>query len=280
MNGLDAQLDWQPAQRTEINDEVTSVVNTTRVAASFLQEHSLDSDAKFVPADTVTPATGEIDDVTTLPLAEISIEFWLDRQQVSEPGLSKAKNRARSAARAYSQIEDALLFNGQPARGRLPPGSPAGVPARLDRGQTNDGLRAALNLRVRPRPREHFGARIIRGVGQALGIIETASQAKPYALFMSTDLYGRTLAPSPSFVLPRDQIESLVDSNILRSPVLPPRTGVLVALAGDPVDRAVAVEPTTRFLGVDRANGRFYLSVYGVTALRLKESNAVVVLRF
>ena len=280
MNGLDAQLDWQPAQRTEINDEVTTVVNSTRVAASFLQVHTLESDAKFVPADTVNPATGEIDDETTLPLAEISIEFSLDRQQVSEPGLSKAKNRARWAARAYSRLEDALLFNGQPARGVLPPGSPAGLVARLDRGQANNGLRAAFTLPVRPLPGEIYGARIIRGVGRALGIIEAASQAKPYALFMSTDLYDETNTPSPAFVLPRDRIESLVDSNIVRSPVLPARTGLLMALAGDPVDRAVAVEPTTRFLGVDRANGRFYLSVYGVTALRLKESNAVVVLRF
>jgi hypothetical protein len=99
------------------------------------------------------------------------------------------------------------------------------------------------------------------------------------------------IAASPA-ALPRDRLEPLLGRGLLSASALnivprflPQRgekwqnRGVLLSLAGDAIDLAVAAEATPEFRQVD-ARGRYVFAVFERFALRIKDPKAIVPLRF
>lgn len=270
------------------NSVIASTIANARVAAGFLPKYQLARTAKNVTVDRLNPATGTVDDVMTIPLAEIWTRFAADWQQL-EPNFERALTLVQEAARAYGLMEDRLLFLGQAANlvlngaGVLPPGS------RVDRGSANNGLRGA-GFQV--------GAqnRIYEDVAAAYGILQEESVG-PFAIAMGRNLWDSAdQIPAGFFESPRRRIENLLGSMVRRAHVLPPWEAILIGGASTdrvpesasqsslpstgPVDRAVAVDPELRDLGETDAQGRHVFWVVGNLALRLKDVRGVIRIDF
>jgi hypothetical protein len=297
MNGNDAKVNDLLAQAKEV---VSRITRETRVAARILPKYQLDPRARQVQADRLNVASGTIDDVTTLPLFEISTQVTLDWQQLSEPGLFRAVGQVEVAARGYARIEDRLLFLGfaPPAAGAGPMVGGQALPPRTTvvRGYANLGLVYEGGF-VRPGPLSSMFDEISR----ALGILESNNHYGPFGLAMSTDLVDlANQRPAGFSETNRERIESLLRTVIHRTPVLPRGTAVLMSGAkqlGDveeqssngsslvpappptgPVDRAVAVDPSLRFVQSNNL-GQYVFAVYGVLTLRIKDPTGVYTIR-
>ena len=58
-----------------------------------------------------------------------------------------------------------------------------------------------------------------------------------------------------------------------------PRRGVLLSMANEPIDLALAAEATPEFRQVD-LGGKYVFSVFERFALRIKDANAIMPLKF
>lgn len=277
------KVGWSQAQWAQIDQVVAENVDAVRVTHEIMPTHKLERTATAVPIDLLDRRTLTIDYTTTMPLAEVSIQFQLDKQQVEEEALSGAMGLIKRAAINFSRLEDQIVMNGlfpNPAGGLMPPG---GLPpqARVDRGQQNGGLRAIAQPPVvclgGPAP---YGDRMVSAVVRGITMLDAVGYVKPYLLVLSEQQSAEVDRPDRnSLVLPRDRIEPKFEKKIITSPVLPAPTGLLLSISGNPTDRAVAIEPTLRFIHIN-GNDRYLFSIYGVFALRRKEPEAVIELRF
>ncbi|ANW00605.1 encapsulin [Bradyrhizobium icense] len=290
-------VDWTQQQWGAIDAAVASEVKRVRVVEQVIPTTKVGANDKTVAIDRIDALTRTIDDVTTIPLPEISVQFFLDKQQVQQPELTRALSLARRAASDFARIEDEVLLRGLAvvANGYRPDGRALPRRADIQRGQDRanyDGLAgSARNVAYGPRRRPHqlvnatgggfgYGPLIVSAVAEAIVILEAAGHMGPYHLILGRDAFIAALTPNaPALVLPKDQIEPLLASPIRRSPALDAEEGVLVSVGGDPADRVVAVEPTLRFIETT-AQDRYRFRLYGVLAMRRKEPEAAVRLLF
>lgn len=277
------KVGWSPEQWNQIDQVVSENVNAVRITHKIMPTLELERTEKKVPIDLLDRRTMTIDDTTTIALAEVSIQFELDKQQVEEEALSRAMIVIKRAANNFARLEDHIVMNGlvnNPAGGLMPRG---GLPprARVERGVLNGGLLDPAHPPVYrqdgPNP---YGDRMVDAVVRGITMLDAAGYLGPYLLVLSLRQFAEVNRPNRnSLVLPSDRIEPMLDKPIFRSPVLPPPSGLLMSIGGDPTDRAVAIEPILRYIRTD-GNDRFLFSVYGVFALRRKEPDAVIELQF
>ena len=298
---VDAQrsrVGWTEQQWAVIDAAVASEVMRVRVVSHVIPTTKVGANDKTVAIDRINPVTRTIDDVTTIPLPEISIQFLLDMQQVQQPDLTRALSMVRRAANDFARIEDQVLVRGialiatryRPDGRLLPP------LVDIQRGRHRaqyDGLAgSARNVAFRPLPPRqqlvqiprfglpNYGPLIVTAVPRAIGYLEFTGHMGPYHLLLGERAFVAALTPNaPTLVLPKDRIEPLLASPIRRCPALDLDEGVLVSTGGDPTDRVVAVEPTLRFIETT-AGDQYRFRVYGVLAIRRKEPEAVVRLLF
>jgi len=277
---------------------VSSVADAGRVAARLLPKYQLAPTAKQVVADHVLHnAAGEVDDVATIPLAEIWLRIAIDWQQLSEPSLRTALGLLRTGTQRYNRLEDRLLFLGQSNPAAGPPGppfllNPASQPLppeqRVDRGSENNGL---LDV---PFIRGYLNS-VYDSVRAAHDRLTGNGIAGPFGIVMGAELADQADRTQAGFhESARKRIETLLGTEVLRSTVLADRTAILLggAQAGNaqpsdlgvppsgPVDRAVALEPELRFLGNTDNQGRYEFWIVGGLALRLKDSWGVIKILF
>jgi len=293
------RVGWTEQQWEAIDAAVASEVKRVRVVAQVIPPTNVGVNDKTVTIDRMNALTRAIDDVTTIPLPEISVQFLLDKQQVQQPDLTLALSKARRAASDFARTEDAVLLRGLAvaANGYQPDGVALPALTDIQRGQHRaqyDGLAGSpRNDAFSPVPGIGFhrvrratggglayGPLIVSAVAEAIVMLEAAGQMGPYHLILGRDAFIAALTPNaPALVLPKERIEPLLASPIRRSPQLQPDQGVLVSVGGNPTDRVVAVEPTIRFIETT-AQDQYRFRVYGVLALRRKEPEAVVRLWF
>jgi uncharacterized linocin/CFP29 family protein len=294
---------WTEQQWGAIDAAIASEVKRARVVERVIPTKNVGANDKTVAIDRIDAQAGTIDDVTTIPLSEISVQFLLDKQQVQQPELTRALSLVRRAASDFARIEDEVFLRGLEAVGGddyQPDGRPLLARVRIQRGRDReryDGLAgSARNALLRPGHapgpgqlhlvqtsrlgRLDYGDLIVAAVPEAIVLMEEAGHMGPYHLILGQRAFVAALTPNaPALVLPKDRIEPLLASPIRRSPALEPDEGVLVSTGGDPTDRVVAVEPTLRFFDTT-ALDQYRFRVYGVLAIRRKELAAVVQLLF
>jgi hypothetical protein len=138
---------------------------------------------------------------------------------------------------------------------------------------------------------------LISGTVEAITRLEQNGYVGPYACVYGRSPYNDAHKPAPgSISYPRDRLEPLIGRELLHSSaidVLPhPFTGydrstdsgwqkraVLLSLAGEAVDLAIAAHATPEFRLVD-ARGRYVFAVFERFALRIKDPDAIVPLQF
>ena len=130
----------------------------------------------------------------------------------------------------------------------------------------------------------------------AINSLEDNGYVAPYVCVFGRNPFEAAFIPiHNSTVLPRDQIEPLIGRALLHASAIdiPPymvklynldraewqSRGVLLSMANEPIDLALAADATVEFIQVDM-EGRYVFSVSERFALRIKDANAIVPLMF
>src|SRR5438046_7611356 len=118
---------------------------------------------------------------------------------------------------------------------------------------------------------------MVTAMVEAISTLDDAGYGPPFVAVLSRAPYATAHDPLlNSLVLPADRIEPLIGRPLLRSAALDiglkgPVTGrgLLISLAGDAIDIAIASEATAEFTQVT-ASGKFAFRVFERLALRVK----------
>jgi hypothetical protein len=160
--------------------------------------------------------------------------------------------------------------------------------------QQRNAARAALALKARQLDNNSKMQAIIV---DAINSLENNGYVAPYVCVFGRKPFQEAFTPiKKSTVLPRDRIEPLIGRELLHASgidILPykpgryqnlntqewPKRGVLLSMANEPIDLAVAAEATLEFRQVD-LGGKYVFSVFERFALRIKDAHAIAPLKF
>jgi uncharacterized linocin/CFP29 family protein len=138
---------------------------------------------------------------------------------------------------------------------------------------------------------------LMQAIVDAINSLEENGYVAPYVCIFGRKPFEAAFKPiNNSTVLPRDRIEPLIGRELLHASGIdvPPQRddlytrldkeewrsrGVLLSMADEPIDLALAAEATPEFRQVD-LKGRYVFSVFERFALRIKDAKAIVPLRF
>ena len=203
---------------------------------------------------------------------------------MTEPDLASAIAMFARAADVIARVEDAVVFNGfpkkdprkYPAAGRAPmiKGKLVVQPLlyRVHGGDRSSGL---LGLDKGPVDVGNIDkGDIVKAVVKAVQRLERAGHYGPFACVLGQGLFLLASTPSKSLVLPSDRIAPFLNGPLLRSSTVPAGKGVVVALAGNPIDLVVATDISVKFLQLS-VEPRYVFRVYERIALRVKQPGAV-----
>jgi uncharacterized linocin/CFP29 family protein len=144
-------------------------------------------------------------------------------------------------------------------------------------------------------PRDEHG--LMDSIVDAINSLEGNGYVAPYVCVFGRKPFQAAFKPiGNSTVLPRDRIEPLIGRDLLHASGIdiPPHRpylynnlntenwrsrGVLLSMANEPIDLALAAEATPEFRQVD-LGGKYVFSVFERFALRIKDAKAIVPLQF
>lgn len=305
MDHAGSQLPWSEEQWTKVQSAVTEAFTRASVAGQFLPCF----EPEQVGADSIRADQLRIDvaraGAPSNPIGvrgQRSLEFFtitvraeLSNQQISEKSLSTAMFVFKRAAALLAQGEDFIVFSGfETPIGGVNIGSTRTVPAGVE---VTGGLRTAWGLieygelsaiRALPFGKASPGTRgiavaaggggavtgddISNQVTSAIGQLEADGYPGPYACVLDNQLFDLVYRPStPRGELPADRIRAVLAGPLLRSGQVLARHGVVISLASEVVDLAIASPPKVQFLQVT-ADARYLFRVFERFVLRIKES--------
>ncbi|MGH3963350.1 MAG: encapsulin [Pseudonocardiaceae bacterium] len=283
------RLPWTDEQWAMVQRTVQESARKARVASSFLPlvgplpdgQASVPALAMSFPA--VQPYPGEapnrleVDDGQTLRLMTIACNVYLKTQQAEDPDLASAKQMLSRAADVIGRLEDAIVFNGEPDEG-TPPENTGGIPTvyTVRGGQNNPGLLGDEGLECEQTVYLAGGsADLVRAVVASIEDLEGRGHYGPFACVLGHTLYEAANTPSEgSLVIPSDRIVPFLDGGALRrSSIVPDEQGVVVALAGSPIDLVVACDVHVSFVQLT-LEPRYVLRVSERFVLRMKQPDA------
>lgn len=292
----DPQLPWTDEQWAAVQRTVQDSARKARVAASFLPlVGPLPAGQASVPALPMSqqeleryrgeaPQRLVVDDGQTLRLTTIACEVYLKTQQAEDPELSAACQMLGRAADLIGRLEDAIVFNGQRGSDKAPQINGVDVQPPIytvRNGQQHGGLVTGKpDEEVRWDETTGYSESLVGAVVSAVASLEGRGHYGPFACVLGHRLYRAANTPSRhSLVLPSDRIVPFLDGGPLRrSSAVPEDLGVIVALAGSPIDLVVASDVHVRFLQLS-VEPRYILRVSERFVLRMKQPEARIVLK-
>ncbi|MEP7343809.1 MAG: family 1 encapsulin nanocompartment shell protein [Gemmatimonadaceae bacterium] len=303
MADSNTQLQWTDHQWNLVRQVVYEEARRARVAGNVLPLYGpLDPDATYVSKEVlVDPGVSDepggevpgftVSDTDTLKLSTLQVKVYLRAAQVADPELTSALIAFRRAANVLARLEDDIVFNGQesPNEGPKNKSERKGVPAlwEVRGGQEMSGL-LLLGKRKRkggtvavtkPREAQGLGNELVGAVSRAVGDLEGRYHLGPFACILDQEYFNAVQTPNESsLVLPQDRILPFLGGGaLLRSSVLPPNSGLVVALGGAPIDLVVATDISVNFLQVT-TDPWFVFRVYEKIVLRVNQPDAIVAL--
>jgi uncharacterized linocin/CFP29 family protein len=177
-----------------------------------------------------------------------------------------------------ARVEDYLVFNQQ----SRPDPDPAEIQVdpkgfRVTGGERFLGLirhadKEGNIVHVTPGP---LGGALVMAVVTAIAGLERKGHLGPFALVLGSRLFIHAHTPEPnSLVMPADRIKPLLGGPMMRSSTIHEDEGVIVSLAGDPVDLVVASDIAVQFLQIT-ADPYYVFRVAQRFTLRIKQRHAV-----
>ena len=274
------QVDWDDAVWKTLDDAVHDEFHRSAVALKFIPFHGQVDNAMTVPADVIDLETMTVDEAAVSALVELGIDFGLTRQQTAlEQQNETGVTLATRAANLLAQAEDLAVFLGDKAfknsifQRVLRRGGSAGM------GLLGSATESVTVNPVSTTPKR-YGENTFAAVADAYARLQQKGHYGPYALALRSEIYADTFAPLPNtLMMPADRIRPLVELGLFGTGALPESAGVMVSVGGNSMDLVVGVEPTTEVLQQD-ANGFYRLRVFERFALRIKDTTAIVALKF
>jgi uncharacterized linocin/CFP29 family protein len=139
----------------------------------------------------------------------------------------------------------------------------------------DDAAKGIMRVSLKTYEEKNRPSPIVDTVVEAIQRLEGRGQFGPFAVVLGNDLFSDATTPSGSLVLPTDRLaEFLGGQKVLRSSVLPPDRGVVVALGGQPIELVLANDIDVKFLQVT-LEPRYVLRVFERFVLRIKELDGV-----
>lgn len=288
------QLQWTDEQWNRVRQVVYEEARRARVAGNVLPLYGpLEADARFVADEKVHDPNPKgvkgftVSDTGTLKLATLQVKVYLRGAQVADPELTSALTAFRRAANVVARLEDDIIFNGQEDADKGPnqasqPRSPI-APWEVTGGQTSPGLLSAQPGPPTPRgplPKAPalaaMGENLVSRISGAIGDLEDRYHLGPFACVLDQVFFTAVQTPQPSsLVLPQDRILPFLGGGALvRSSTLRPKSGLVIALGGAPIDLVVGTDISVGFLQVTEAP-LFAFRVYEKIVLRIKQPTAI-----
>jgi uncharacterized linocin/CFP29 family protein len=204
----------------------------------------------------------EIDDGKTLPLTRIACNVYLKTQQAEDPDLASAKQMLSRAADVIGRLEDAIVFNGQPGEDK-PPANTGDIPKvyTVRGGGKHAGLLGEESDEGDERP-------------EGKKTDERAECKLTMDLAKGGDDVVRAVIAAIQGLERRGHYGPFLDGGPLRrSSVVSDRQGVVVALAGSPIDLVVASDVQVSYVQLT-LEPRYVLRVSERFVLRTKQPDA------
>lgn len=287
-----ARLPWTEEQWTALQRVVQEAAGKARVASSFLPlVGPLPPGQAAVPelslrnvGLTADPQPGEadrrleIDDSVMSPLTTLSCLVYLTTQQVEDPELASAKQLLNRAADVIGRLEDAIVFNGQPGQGKGPEVTLPRV-YRVQGGRESAGLFSQTDGKftkdVEADALGKYGADLVTQISSAILTLEDAGCFGPFACVLGHQFFEDANSSFlGSLITPRDRILPFLEGGpLLRSSVVPANEGVVVSLAGSPIDLVIGSDMHVKFVQVT-LEPRYVLRVSERFVLRMKQPEA------
>jgi uncharacterized linocin/CFP29 family protein len=302
MDPVLAGFGWTDEQWNRICSTVTEEAQRARVAAQMLPLSGPEDPSTIaVPNFSTTPEPFPppvgferlaVNSDPELYLTRIAINVQLHSHEMADLELRAALQMFRRAANYIARIEDALVFYGRRAGpGRVMPpftlnALPVGIPPVYEITHDKHGVDGIFDVPVRTKLDSKFLATpsIPVGGGPGDGVFQTIVAAideleakgffGPFACALGQDLFEAVCTPTPSLVLPRDRILPFLQGPLLRSSAIRLNEGVVVSLAGNPVEIVVAQDVGVSFLQIS-TEPRYVFRVSERIALRIKERDAI-----
>ncbi|KWC42428.1 hypothetical protein WL51_03570 [Burkholderia ubonensis] len=287
------EVSWEPAIWQEIRDAIVKEVAKLRIAQKVFPTVVLDNDPTEIPNDVIDFTDFSIQEGRTKPFVEVYQEFPLTNTQVNREAQNKTcKTLARMAAKAIALAEDTIIFQGETAD------LPANVKADLI-GSTAGGLLGVANPEgtddtdaakvsepinvemLKERPGILYGENVFAAVADGISKLISKAQAPNFALFLPTKVYADTFVPpsNASLVTTAERIKPLVEGGFYGTGTLPPKKGLLVALAGDPTSLFVGQEATIEYVRKE-GSGKYFFRVVERVQFVARDPRAFVLLNF
>jgi uncharacterized linocin/CFP29 family protein len=302
MTNDNPQVPWTDEQWARVNKVVQEEANRARMAATFLPlVGPLPADTDFVREGLIQnqptpPPNIGIQDRAVIQLATLQVKVPVRGAQMADPEMTSVLALFRRAANVLARLEDAVVFRGlarDPAwPNRFAPPINVGPPPpqrvwEITGGERSRGLwtnpllyPSVPQVDIAALPFAHADTRLVRGIAQAIGLLEAQGQFGPFAVVLDQPLFLVAQTPTAALVLPQDRILPFLGGGpLLRSSTLNVargvRSGVVVALGGEPVELVIATDVCVQFLQIT-AEPNFVFRVCEKMALRIKEPEAIV----
>jgi uncharacterized linocin/CFP29 family protein len=309
MVNVDAALPWTDEQWSRIQGAIQDAARRARVGASFLPTHGpLPPGQAYVsrlelqlgpPLGRATESL-EIDEGATLRLVTISCVINLKSVEVHDPQLEAATQLLVRAATVLAHLEDEIIFNGlstefgDPARrGRATALAPEDFTTRPNIyivSAFNEEFLGLLRQGRAPVQVARFGAResfagqpkgtsLALSVADAVARLESAGQYGPFACVLGHDLYLAANQPTDSLVVPSELVRSYLSGGpFLRCSAMPPQWGIVMAMAGSPVDLVVGHDLHLEYIQ-RTPEGGYTVRLAEKFRVRIKQSDAIQSIR-
>jgi uncharacterized linocin/CFP29 family protein len=289
------QVPWTDEQWARVNKAIQEEASRARVAATFLPLLGpLPGDTDFVREEVIPRDAITIQDRRVIQLATLQVKVRVRGAQMADPEMTSVLSLFRRAANVLARLEDAVVFRGLvPDRahpGQFAPPMNVGPPPprriwEITGGQVSHGLwrnplplqAQQVNIQLQQPDRD---ARLVGGIAEAIGRLEERGHFGPFAVVLDQAMFLVAQSPTDALVLPQDRILPFLGGGpLLRSSTLDVapglRSGVVVALGGEPVELVIATDLCVQFLQVtDEPN--FVFRVCEKMALRIKEPDAII----
>lgn len=294
MTNNDPQVPWTDEQWARVQQVIHEEASRARVAATFLPlVGPLPASTDFVreeafanAPDTGTDGVSEsankglsLADQTTIRLKGLQVRVYARGAQLSDPDMTSVLALFRRAANLLARLEDAVIFNGQNDENTAPGAPPLGE---IRGGQPSRGLfsrgKGAPHTEVKGRPAD-MPNNLVTAVSESIGKLEKNGHYGPFAVVLGQTFFTAAQTPNKdSLVLPQDRIVPFLGGGpLLRSTLLEPEQGVVVALGGAPVELVVAKDASASFVQVT-TDPVFVFRVYERMVLRIKQADAIMAL--
>jgi uncharacterized linocin/CFP29 family protein len=296
------ELGWTETQWNKIVTTVTEEAQRGRVAAQLLPVSGPEPrDTVAVPhfaletQDNRIPPPAHrlaVNSDPTLYIQRIAVNVQVRTREAADPELRAALVMFRRAANVIVRHEDALIFQGRSKAEN--PDTPfhigfqnvahgLGVPDVGAHVSDIGGNMPAVGLitaaRTEPRRQSNWdpvlsGETIVADIIAAIQSLESRMRLGPFACVLGHDLFRRICTPTDSMVLPRDRILPFLQGPLVRSSTVPTNFGLVIALAGSPIEIVVATDINVRFLQTS-VEPRLVFRVAERVALRIQDADAL-----